>query len=183
MRWEAQHSCPFPQEIADVEKTMRLRAGPVKADQVFANDEIAVKREVGYGFARAFLVDNVRKLSDLGRSKRPEGLPDHRGLPVDKSARLALFARSADDASFTNLALTLAPKDWVNDEKRFCLSAEWMTWQYLRLIDIVLREYSYLSQIGGFPGEERAEHDYQDLGYVSLLSRADAIITRDGSLD
>lgn len=36
--------------------------------------------------------------------------------------------------------------------------------------------------MGGGPGEERAEHDYQDMEYVILLSRADCILTRDEKL-
>lgn len=179
MRWEGQHARPYPRHLADIEKTKNLRTSPLKADHAFNEDEIAAKREVGYAFARTFLVDNVCRLGDLGRANQPEGLPDRMEWPPERSNRLAAFARSTDGVSFTNLALSLAPGDWVKDRERFCLTGEWMTWQYFRLVDVVLREYHYLWQIGGSPGKERAEHDYQDLGYISLLSRADAIIARD----
>ena len=53
-----------------------------------------------------------------------------------------------------------------------------MAWHPFRLSDIVVREYLYLRQTGSSLGEERVEHDYQDVGYVLLLSRANGIITR-----
>jgi hypothetical protein len=43
-------------------------------------------------------------------------------------------------------------------------------------------DYYWLRQKGGPPGDNRAEHDYQDIEYVLLLSRADGIITRDKKL-
>ena len=182
MRWEGQHLRPFPRRLADVRKTERLRAGPAREDHAFSDAEIAAKREVGIEFAKAFLLDNIRRLRDINSGGHVEGLPDPKGLPPDKPARLAVFAASANLASFRHLAIALVPKNLVKDQKRFCLSAKWMTWQYLRLIDIVLREYCCRFQTGGSLANEDAEHDYQDTGYVSLLSRADGIITQDKGL-
>ncbi|MGD8786803.1 MAG: hypothetical protein PVJ60_05225 [Phycisphaerales bacterium] len=50
------------------------------------------------------------------------------------------------------------------------------------MASILAKEYYYLSQMGGIPGIRRAEHDYQDMEYVLLLSRADGILTRDEKL-
>ncbi|MBN2129856.1 MAG: hypothetical protein JW741_10185 [Sedimentisphaerales bacterium] len=182
MRWEGRHSCPFPGWLADIQRTRRLRAGPVRADHAFSDDELAEKQEVGFRFARVSLLDAVRKLSNIGADCQTEVLPDCKGQPRDRRARLAAFAKSIEDTSFREIALTQVPTDWVRDEKKFCLSADWMAWQYCCLTDIVLREYYYLHETGDSPGEENAEHDYQDMGYVVLLSRADGIITRDKKL-
>jgi hypothetical protein len=74
------------------------------------------------------------------------------------------------------------PQDWIKDETKFCLSAEWMSWQFLRLTDVIIQNYYYFRQMGGAPGDDRAEHDSQDMEYVLLLSRADGILTNDKSL-
>jgi hypothetical protein len=71
---------------------------------------------------------------------------------------------------------------WITDPTKFCLSPEWMTWHEIRLLKAVFVEYTYLRQTSCAPSRENAEHDYQDMEYVLLLSRADAIITRDKKL-
>ena len=54
-----------------------------------------------------------------------------------------------------------------------------MSWQLVRLTDAIVQNYYYLRQLGGVPGEKRAEHDYQDMEYILLLSRADGLLTKD----
>jgi hypothetical protein len=181
VRYEGQHLRPFPWRLADIEKTKRIRSGPVKPDDTFSDEQIGAKQHLGFEFAKVFLLDPVRDLMDLAKAGHSE-VPDFKGLPKDTFARLAAFAKSIDGVSFRNLAITRVPKDWIRDDKKYCLSSEWMAWQFFRLLDIVLREYLYLHQVGSSLGEERAEHDYQDMGYVLLLSRADGIITRDKKL-
>ncbi len=72
----------------------------------------------------------------------------------------------------------------IKDNEKFCSSPEWISWQYFRLMDIIVQNYYYLRLTDAMPKEEidRAEHDYQDMEYVLLLSRADAILTRDKKL-
>jgi hypothetical protein len=181
IRYEGQHLRPFPWLLADIEKTARIRSGPVESDDAFSEEQIAAKQDLGFEFAKVFLLDPVRELIDSAGDGHSE-VPDFRGLPKDIFARLAGFAKSIDGVSFRNPAITRVPKDWIRDDKKYCLSSEWMAWQFFRLLDIVLREYLYLHQGGGSLGGKRAEHDYQDLGYVLLLCRADGILTKDKSL-
>ncbi|NLZ05369.1 MAG: hypothetical protein GXY19_09370 [Phycisphaerae bacterium] len=181
IRWEGQHSRPFPRLLADSRRTCGIRLGPARSDHAFTDEEIAAEQRVGFEYAKAFLLDPVRDLLGMAKTRRSD-VPDFRGLPKDISARLAAFAATVDHVSFRKLALTQMPRNWVEDEEKFCLSSEWMAWQFFRLLDIIQREYLYLHQVGGSLREKRAEHDYQDIGYVLLLSRADAIITRDRQL-
>jgi hypothetical protein len=181
IRYEGQHLRPFPWLLADIERTKRIRSGPVKPDDTFTDEQIAAKQRLGFEFAKVFLLDLVRDLMDLAKAGHSE-VPDFKGLPEDIFARLAAFAKSTDGVSFRNLATIRVPKNWIKDDKKYCLSSEWMAWQFFRLLDIVGREYLFLHQAGSSLGEERAEHDYQDVGYVLLLSRADGIITRDRKL-
>jgi hypothetical protein len=69
---------------------------------------------------------------------------------------------------------------WTRVPDKFCLSKEWVSWQYIRLATVLNLEYAFLKKGRGGTKEHRAaEHDLHDLEYVVLLSRADAIITRD----
>ncbi len=71
----------------------------------------------------------------------------------------------------------------VRDAERFCLSREWVSWQYIRLSTVLHLEYAFLKKgQGGDREQENAEHDLYDVQYAILLSRADAIITSDKKL-
>jgi hypothetical protein len=178
IRYEGQCLHPFPWLLADMDKTKRIRSGPVKSDDAFSEKQIAAKQRLGFEFAKVFLLDRVRELMDLTGDGHAV-VPDFRGLPGDVRARFVTFAQSIDGVSFRDLATARVPKDWIKDSSKYCLSSEWIAWQFFRLIAVVMREYLYLHQAGGSLGEKRAEHDYQDTGYVLLLSRADGILTRD----
>jgi len=62
---------------------------------------------------------------------------------------------------------------------RYCLSKEWISWQFVRVFMIWLMECSFLSQTGGGKGSAKLEHDLQDMGCVALLSRVDGLLMRD----
>ena len=69
---------------------------------------------------------------------------------------------------------------WTRVPDEFCLSKEWVSWQYIRLATVLNLEYAFLKKGHGGTKEHRgAEHDLHDMEYIVLLSRADAIITRD----
>jgi len=61
----------------------------------------------------------------------------------------------------------------------FCLSDEWVSWHFLRLILILSFERTFLRHTGDASGPISIEHDLQDITYVLLLSRADCLLTRD----
>jgi hypothetical protein len=72
---------------------------------------------------------------------------------------------------------------YTSTPDRFCLSEEWVSWQYVRLATALDLEYAFLRKgHGGKKEHEGAEHDLHDVEYVTLLSRADAIITEDKKL-
>ena len=56
------------------------------------------------------------------------------------------------------------------------VSNEWMTWHHLRVILVMHLENRFLGELRPV---SKVEHDLQDMEYVSLLSRADAILTRE----
>jgi hypothetical protein len=69
---------------------------------------------------------------------------------------------------------------YTSSPDKFCLSEEWVSWQYIRLATILDLEYAFLKKgHGGKTEHENAEHDLHDMEYVVLLSRADAILSKD----
>ena len=63
---------------------------------------------------------------------------------------------------------------------KFCLLAEWITWQYIRLQTVLLLEYALQREWQKCEREcEKAEHDLHDLLYVVLLSRTEALLSAD----
>ena len=59
------------------------------------------------------------------------------------------------------------------------LSDRWVTWHHLKITAIMGLEYRFL---GESRPADKVEHDLQDMEYVSLLSRADAVLSKDKGL-
>jgi hypothetical protein len=63
--------------------------------------------------------------------------------------------------------------------ERFCLSEEWLTWQFTRVFGIWFLERAYLYQARGRMRRHDLEQDWADMGYVTLLARVDALLMHD----
>jgi len=66
--------------------------------------------------------------------------------------------------------------------ERFCTSDEWVAWHFSRLYGVIFLEHAFLTHKGGPPGATTLEHDLQDIFYVTLLCRADGLLSRDQKL-
>jgi len=98
---------------------------------------------------------------------------------LKKFAGLQKIFEQIDKQNFHQIVVDTTRVDWIKDEANFCLSPNWMSWPHTRLIEVIIMYYDHLRRAGGAPGGERAEHDYQDMEYVLLLSRADGLLTGD----
>jgi len=76
----------------------------------------------------------------------------------------------------------LLGRKYVIDPTKFCLSTDWVSWHYMRLIYAIALEYSYLEITGSCPKDERAEHDLMDIEYLTFLARSDNLLTCDNKL-
>jgi hypothetical protein len=104
---------------------------------------------------------------------------------VRKKERLQFLMQSVDASSALDVhaIATTAFHGYAQIPERFCLSSDWVSWQYIRLNTVLHLEYSFLRKgQGGAREQVNTEHDLCDVQYVILLSRADAIITRDMQL-
>ena len=61
----------------------------------------------------------------------------------------------------------------------FCLSREWIAWQFLRVFSIWVLERAFLHQLRGTMKRRELEHDWADMSYVTFLSRADGLLMHD----
>ena len=180
VEWECRHCQAYPWLLADLDETGGVRSGQTNLSSVLSSRIADQARDKRWVFAQKILLDfsgDVRQRMDavdpcLGKELR--------SLPEDRFTRLSnILDKVSPD--FHDMATRSFPQ-WIRDPSRFCLSAEWMTWHRIRLLVAVVVNYTYLRQTGGPPGNTVAEHDAQDVEYVLLLSRADAIITRDKRL-
>ena len=103
-------------------------------------------------------------------------------LEANKEERLCFWVDKVDERDVHAVASSAFEK-LVSDATGFCLSKEWVSWQYIRLSSILYLEYDFLNKGSG--GQEKllnAEHDLHDIEHLVLLSRADGLLTRDKGL-
>lgn len=182
IQYEGTKCCPYPWFLPDLRATEQIRTGeaPLEtaSDWSGAEDVFKSRCEV----ARKRFVELSGRLKNRIDVENPEVGKVIRELPADTFTRFEKQFERIDARDMCEVALDSTPADWIRDKTEYCLSPQWMSWQHLRLTWALVGEYYYLRQMGGVPGGERPEHDYQDMEYVLLLSRADALVTGDKKL-
>ena len=175
VEWECRHCQPYPWLLADPDETKGVRSGQIDLRSVL-NPRIADQaRDARWLFAKNMLLNLSGEIKQRVDAKDPCFGRELRGFPEDRFTGLSMILDKTSP-DFHDMATRSFPQ-WIRDLGRFCLSAEWMTWHRIRLHVAVIVDYTYLREKGGNPGNRLAEHDDQDVEYVLLLSRADAIIT------
>jgi hypothetical protein len=182
-KWEAQNSSPYSWFIADLKRTNLMRKkNSVRKEYTFDPNELRQVYDLHYEIAKGILSDTSDRLRKRMASERPDIVKEVKKMPQDKTSRLVKWFEIADKISLHNIAVSKVPAKFIKDGSKFCLSEKWISWQYFRLIRVLVDDYYYYSETGGSPQGEKIEHDFQDMEYVLLLSRTDALITRDSNL-
>ncbi|MBW7989306.1 MAG: hypothetical protein FVQ84_04720 [Planctomycetes bacterium] len=168
----------YPWFLPDLEVTCRIKNGT--SENVVPDAMQMFKAR--YGVACRLFVDAINRvckrvpseLQDSLKKIQPQGIKD----------RFEKFLNNIDanKDQMRDFALRSMPDGWVKNISRFCLSEKWISWHYFRLVRIIAMEYSCRGLSSGAPSKKQAEHDYQDMEYVLLLSRADGLLTRDKKL-
>jgi hypothetical protein len=180
VEWECRHCQPYPWLLADLDETNGVRSGQTSLRSVLSPRITSQVHDKRWLFAQKMLLDFSEEVKRRMDAVDPCLGKELRNFSEDGFTRLSkILDRVSPD--FHDMARRSFPQ-WIRDPSRFCLSAEWMTWQRIRLLVAVIVHYTYLREKGGPPGNTTAEHDAQDAEYVLLLSRADAIITCDKKL-
>ncbi|NQT03468.1 MAG: hypothetical protein HQ580_15685 [Planctomycetes bacterium] len=182
LQWEGRNLTPYPRFLPDLQKTERIRKGSVRPEGSFTPQELEKILGLRTRIAKDILIRTVERVGPRISSERPDIATNVKTLTRDTCDRMAQWLEGLDVVGMHDLAVRSMPDGWAYDDASFCRSREWISWQYFRLASVLANEYYYLAQTGGIPGGRRAEHDHQDMEYVLLLSRADALITRDKKL-
>ncbi|MBN1796026.1 MAG: hypothetical protein JW804_05075 [Sedimentisphaerales bacterium] len=180
LQYEGKHGSPYPRFLPDLDATEKIRRARLK--DLLGPNTINKVYQSRCDVAKKIFLELSEKLKIRLGSENPEVGKAMRDLPSDPLTRFQKLTERIDLIDLHQMGVDLVPKDWIRNDTQFCLSPDWISWQYIRLTNIIVMNYYYLHQMGGPPGDNRAEHDYQDMEYVLLLSRADALLTRDKKL-
>ena len=179
---EGKNCLPYPWFLPDLKATEQIRTGEACLDDMLGLPKTKGAFHSRCKVAKAIFLDLSTKLKSRIDLENPDVGKKIKELTSDRLERYRILFESIDKHNLHQMCVHSFPPDWIKNEQKFCLSSGWMSWQLIRLTDAIAQDYYYLRQLGGGPGDERAEHDYQDMEYVLLLSRADCLLTRDEKL-
>ncbi|HUV66966.1 MAG TPA: hypothetical protein VMW24_23975 [Sedimentisphaerales bacterium] len=181
---EGENCLPYPWFLPDLEATEQIRTGEACLEDVLHSPKIKQAFDSRCKVSKSVFVDLSAKLKNRIDLENPDVGKKIKELSSDRFGRFKALLESIDARDLHQMCVDSFPHDWIKNEREFCLSPEWMSWQLIRLTDAIVQNYYYLRQTGPMPRDEneRAEHDYQDMEYVLLLNRADGVLTRDKKL-
>jgi len=180
IEWEAKNSNPYPPQLADASRTESMLAQAASLEDLSNPAIIRRAKDSRWLTAKRMYPQMSMKLSERMKSEHPQGTMEIKRLPSDRVARLQEWFKGIDESTIVReIALKGIPSMWIKDRAKFCTSPEWMAWQWVRIDLAIQRDYVYARLMGGARADWRAEHDAQDAEYVLLLSRADALLSRD----
>lgn len=165
--------------IIDYSQTKSLLLTGFREEKTIRKEDINKKKE-----DRSKTASSIKKLG-LKVTQRLTNNLDHmkeiRRLNLKRKDRFREWFEKADKNSIHDLANVFLRKN-VIDPTKFCLSTNWVSWHYMRLIYAITLEYSYLKITAACPNDEYAEHDIMDIEYVTFLSKCESLLTSDAEL-
>ncbi|UCF17053.1 MAG: hypothetical protein JSW59_06240, partial [Phycisphaerales bacterium] len=167
---EAKNCCPYSWFLPDLEATQQIRTTEVRLEDALDPTMAAETYQSHCKVAKAIFLDLSTKLKARIDIENPDVGKEIRQLPTNSLERYLHLFECIDAHSLHQTRVDSIRDEWIKDKMKFCSSREWMTWQCVRLTDAIVQNYYYIGQTGGVPGDDRAEHDYQDMEYVLLLS-------------
>jgi hypothetical protein len=176
---EATNLCPL-EYLTDLKMTTDMRTA-VKRKKISYNSKYLSKLYRKDQESADLLIDLAKSTATTVLEKEPQATKEARRYEESTSERYQLWIVQANNADIHTLAVEKLAH-LTNSPKKYCLSEDWVTWHYLRLMSVLSVEYGFLIGKGGEVGRKRATHDLLDMEYVLLLSRADGILTRDEKL-
>jgi len=161
-------------EILAVKKTFQENSRPFNPKKIKLAYENELKmaqsiKDLADGFIQEYaskqpgLIAEIRK-SDNSRAGRPE--------------RLVKWAEFVDSQDIHNASKKIL-KNITRFPEKYCLSDDWVSWHFLRLILILSMESTLFRGKGDTSGIISVEHNLQDITYILLLSRAEGLLTQD----
>ncbi len=178
LRCEGSSLEPYPWFLPDLEVMCRIKNGTSGNGVANAMQMFKARSDV----ACRLFVDTIDRICKRASSELQDSLKKIQSQGIKDRFAKFLNHIGANKDQMRDFALRSMPAGWVKNLNRFCLSDKWISWHYFRLVRVIAMEYSCRGLSGGAPTKKHAEHDYQDMEYVLLLSRADSLLTRDKKL-
>ena len=179
IRNEAKNFYPYGfivdlEEVPAVRRTFQLNSRPYSSNhaQEKLEDELDMAkmlRDSSDDYLKKIAVENPSLLSEIRKFDNSR---------KGRFERFRAWAKNVDSQDI-HWASMKQLKGVTHCHDKYCLSDEWVSWQFLRLTHIIFMEHAFLRQTGDVSKIESFEHDIQDVKYVLLLSRADGLLTRD----
>ncbi len=165
--------------IIDYSETNNLRETPFREERTIGKAEIDETKN-----DRSKIAQGMKKLALKIAQKltnNPDYLKEIRSLNLNRKERFQKWIEIADKNDIHDLA-SKSLRKCVIEPKRFCLSTDWISWHYMRVIYAIALEYSYLKITATCPQNEFAEHDFMDIEYIIFLSKSESLLTGDAKL-
>ena len=176
MRKEGQVLQPYGY-LPDISETIAIRNEFKKYTKINKSPGIEKIQRDAEASAEA-LRDSAKLVATIINFNEPEAAKAARKYEANKLDRLKLLIDTVDSNDIHKLMIDKGGY-LTNSPDKYCLSPDWVSWHYFRLISLLSFEHSFLVGKGGDIGIKRTDHDLQDLEYVLLLSKADGILSKD----
>ncbi len=163
--------------LPDISETIAIRNEFKKYTKINKSPGIEKIQRDAEASAEA-LRDSAKLVATIINFNEPEAAKAARKYEANKLDRLKLLIDTVDSNDIHKLMIDKGGY-LTNSPDKYCLSPDWVSWHYFRLISLLSFEHSFLVGKGGDIGIKRTDHDLQDLEYVLLLSKADGILSKD----
>ena len=167
--------------LPDLQMTTDIRGAIKKNMSYFDSDLVQETYEERCKSAKT-LLDSAPNTAEKIASQEPGILKEAKKYQGNRSERFKLWVETVTRKDVHELVIEKLSY-LTKSPERFCLSNEWITWHYFCFVCVIHLEYTFLRTVQGeTPKLTQAEHDCQDIEYVTYLSLADGLLTRDKKL-
>ncbi len=165
------------ESIINHKVTEGIRDEPTRNEDMFDTNEICDVYQQNLSLA-----ETVPKIAELIKQNT---LPQYTWIESEmkkaKASPEELFSAATDWATTKVYeAKNLFFSNLVEDLDKFCTSAKWITWHYLRGV-LTLAHIYFWKDVGykGVWGNKKLRKYYNDMEYIILLCQADGLLTSD----
>jgi|GEM_PF-6765503 len=164
-------------DIIDYEWSSALRRDGIMDEQYISEHEIARRKDKNEKIANDLKKMSI-KVCNKYRSRHNDKIKELRGKQKNFNERITDFFNLVNKSDTHDLAIKQF-QILIKNPVLFCLSDEWLSWHYMRLLHIMALEYASKKVKGELPNIEKIENDCMDIEYIVLLFKADGLITND----
>jgi hypothetical protein len=127
VKYEANNGQPYPWFLPHLSGTEEIRSKKTRIDDLLDSTKTDQVFQSRRQVARDIFLEFSKKLKTTLDLTNPEVSKAIRELPSDTFTRLQKLIERIDFRDMHQMGLKSIPEDWIKDETKFCLSADWMS--------------------------------------------------------